>query len=274
LLGELSSALTQDQLKIHYQPLTRFRDGVPDSIEALLRWEHPTLGEVPPGDFITLAEHTDLIQPLTQLVLSRATTDARVVERFDIRVAINVSARNLQDRRFPATVLKALDEAALNPSRLELEITESALASEPERSLFAISALRDAGVRVAIDDFGTGYSSFGMLRELTFDRLKIDASFVDGIAHNQRHQHLVGAIVALAKRLGIETVVEGVETEEAWVTLAELGCDIAQGFLVCRPLPLSELVEWLDIRKSMSVLEHVSSSDPKVEAGGSGRPVE
>jgi diguanylate cyclase (GGDEF)-like protein len=261
LLGELSSALTQDQLKIHYQPLTRFRDGTADSVEALLRWEHPTLGDVPPGDFITLAEHTDLIQPLTQLVLTQATRDARIVERFDTRMAINVSARNLQDRRFPATVLKALDDAALNPSRLELEITESALASEPERSLFAISQLREAGVRVAIDDFGTGYSSFGMLRELTFDRLKIDASFVDGIANNQRQQHLVGAIVALAKRLGIETVVEGVETEEAWLTLSELGCDIAQGFLVCRPLPLQELVEWLDIRQSMSVLEQVSSTD-------------
>ncbi|HEX2782140.1 MAG TPA: bifunctional diguanylate cyclase/phosphodiesterase [Ilumatobacteraceae bacterium] len=272
LLGELASALTQDQLKIHYQPLTRFRDGAPDSVEALLRWEHPTLGDVPPGDFITLAEHTDLIQPLTQLVLTQATRDARLVERFDTRMAINVSARNLQDRRFPATVLKALDDAALNPSRLELEITESALASEPERSLFAISALREAGVRVAIDDFGTGYSSFGMLRELTFDRLKIDASFVDGIANNQRQQHLVGAIVALAKRLGIETVVEGVETEEAWVTLRDLGCDIAQGFLVCRPLPLEDLVEWLDIRQSMSVLEHLSSADRGFKLQGRGTP--
>jgi EAL domain-containing protein (putative c-di-GMP-specific phosphodiesterase class I) len=168
----------------------------------------------------------------------------------------------MQDRRFPATVLKALDHAGLDPSRLELEITESALASEPERSLFAISALREAGVRVAIDDFGTGYSSFGMLRDLTFDRLKIDASFVDGVAHNERQQHLVGAIVALAKRLGIETVVEGVETEEAWITLAGLGCDIAQGFLVCRPLPLPELVEWLDIRQNMSVLEHETLSAP------------
>jgi EAL domain-containing protein (putative c-di-GMP-specific phosphodiesterase class I) len=152
-----------------------------------------------------------------------------------------------------------LDEAALQPGRLELEITESAIASEPERSLFAISALREAGVRVAIDDFGTGYSSFSMLRDFTVDRLKIDASFVDGIAQSQRQQHLVKAIVALAKGLGIETVAEGVETEESWITLANLGCDIAQGYLICRPVPLPELVEWLDIRQSMSELEHVSS---------------
>jgi diguanylate cyclase (GGDEF)-like protein len=259
LLGELSHAIAADQLKVHYQPLTRFRDGTPNAMEALLRWQHPTLGQVPPGDFITLAEHTDLIGPLTQFVLTQATTDARVVDRFDMRLSINVSARNLQDRRFPSSVLKALDEAALQPGRLELEITESAIASEPERSLFAISALREAGVRVAIDDFGTGYSSFSMLRDFTVDRLKIDASFVDGIAQSQRQQHLVKAIVALAKGLGIETVAEGVETEESWITLANLGCDIAQGYLICRPVPLPELVEWLDIRQSMSELEHVSS---------------
>ncbi len=229
LLGELSNAISSDQLKVHYQPLTRFSDGAPEAMEALLRWQHPTLGQVPPNDFITLAEHTDLIGPLTQFVLSQATIDACVVDRFDMRLSINVSARNLQDRRFPSSVLKALDEAALDTSRLELEITESAIASEPERSLFAISALREAGVRVAIDDFGTGYSSFSMLRDLTVDRLKIDASFVDGIAHSQRQQHLVKAIVALARGLGIETVAEGVETEESWITLANSGLRCGPG---------------------------------------------
>jgi diguanylate cyclase len=259
LLGELSHAIAADQLTLHYQPLTRFCDGAPSAMEALLRWQHPTLGQVPPGDFITLAEHTDLIGPLTQFVLTQATADARAVDRFALRLSINVSARNLQDRRFPSSVLKALDEAELDPSRLELEITESAIASEPERSLFAISAMREAGVRVAIDDFGTGYSSFSMLRDFTVDRLKIDASFVGGIAHNQPQQHIVRAIVALAKGLGIETVAEGVETEESWITLSNLGCDVAQGYLICRPVPLPELVEWLDIRQSMSALEQMSS---------------
>ena len=258
LLGELSHAIGADQLKLHYQPLIRFGDETPDAMEALLRWQHPTLGQVPPSDFITLAEHTDLIGPLTQFVLTQATIDARAVSRFDMRLSINVSARNLQDRRFPASVLKALDEVGLDPSRLELEITESAIASEPERSQFAITAMREAGVRVAIDDFGTGYSSFSMLRDVEVDRLKIDASFVKGICHSQRRRHLVGAIVSLAKGLGIETVAEGVETEETWMTLADLGCDVAQGYFICRPVPLAELVEWLEVRQSAASLERVS----------------
>jgi len=256
LLGELSKAQTTDQLQIHYQPLTRFLDGAPVGMEALLRWQHPTLGNIPPSDFITLAEHTDLIGPLTQFVLDRATADARQVERFDIRLSINVSARNLQDRRFPSGVFRALDQAGIDPTRLELEITESAIAREPERSLFAITGLREAGVRIAIDDFGTGYSSFAMLRDFPVDRLKIDGSFVDGITHSLRQQHLVRAIVGLANGLGIEVVAEGVETEDSWLTLAELGCDVAQGYLICRPSPLPTLIEWLEIRRSMSALEH------------------
>ena len=259
LLGELSSAAENDQLEIHYQPLTRFLDGTTVGAEALLRWTHPTLGPIPPSDFISLAEHTELIGPLTQWVLTRATGDSTLVDRFGIRVSINVSARNLMDRHFPGSVFEALQSSGLRPEQLELEITENAIVREPERSLFAISALREAGVKVAIDDFGTGYSSFAMLRDFTVDRLKIDASFVDGISQSLRQQHLVRAIVGLANGLGIETVAEGVETEESWLTLAALGCDIAQGFLICKPIPMPELVEWLAIRQSMSELEHAAS---------------
>ncbi|MGB8862336.1 MAG: EAL domain-containing protein, partial [Ilumatobacteraceae bacterium] len=256
LLGELSSAVAGHQLSLHYQPLTRFLDGKAVGVEALLRWQHPTLGQVPPSDFIGLAEHTDLIGPLTQFVLNRTTADAALVNPFDIRLSINVSARNLHDRRFPSAVFEALAESNMRPEQLELEITENAIVREPERSLFAIGALREAGVKVAIDDFGTGYSSFAMLRDFTVDRLKIDGSFVEGIAHSQRQQHLVRSIVDLAKGLGIETVAERVETEESWLTLAGLGCDIAQGYLICPPVPMPELVEWLEIRRSMSALEH------------------
>jgi diguanylate cyclase len=259
LLGELAQAQTTEQLQIFYQPLTRFIDGAPVGMEALLRWQHPTLGNIPPADFISLAEHTDLIGPLTQFVLDRATNDARGIERFDMRLSINVSARNLQDRRFPAGVFRALDQAGVDPTMLELEITENAIAREPERSLFAITGLREAGVRVAIDDFGTGYSSFAMLRDLPVDRLKIDGSFVDGIAHSQRQQHMVRAIVGLAKGLGVDIVAEGVETEESWLTLAELGCDVAQGYLICRPSPLPQLVEWLEVRKSVPSIDSQDS---------------
>jgi diguanylate cyclase (GGDEF)-like protein len=259
LLGELSDAIAGDQLRVHYQPLTRFRDGTPRSMEALLRWQHPTLGHVPPGDFISLAEHTDLIGPLTQFVLTQSTSDARSVDQFDIRLSVNVSARNLQDRRFPSSVFRALDDATLSPSRLELEITESALATEPERSLYVIDAMREAGVRVSIDGFGTGESSFSLLRTLTVDRLKIDGAFTKGIADSPRQQLLVKAMVSLAKDLGIETVAKGVESEEAWTILAELGCDIAQGFLISQPLPMPDLIEWLGIRRSLSMLEGIPS---------------
>lgn len=260
LLGELSDAIAGEQLKVHYQPLTRFRDGSARSMEALLRWHHPTLGHVPPGDFISLAEHTDLIVPLTQFVLSQSTSDARAVDQFDLRLSVNVSARNLQDRRFPSSVFKTLEEAALNPERLELEISESALANEPERSLFVISSMREAGVRVSIDGFGTGNSSFSMLRDLTVDRLKIDGAFVKGIANSPRQQHLVRAMVSLANGLGIETVAKGVESEESFAILAELGCDVAQGFLISRPLPMVDLVEWLDVRRGLSVPPVATSS--------------
>jgi len=259
LLGELSDAAERQQLQVHYQPLTRFSDGSTVAVEALLRWTHPTLGNIPPGDFISLAEHTELIGPLTQFVIDRATTDAKELDPFGIRLSINVSARNLQDRRFPSSVFEALETAGLRPEQLELEITENAIVREPERSLFAISALREAGVRVAIDDFGTGYSSFAMLRDFTVDRLKIDASFVDGIAGSLRQQHLVKAIVGLAGGLGIETVAEGVETMDAWLTLAGLGCDVAQGMLICKPLPVTELVDWLGVRSSIALFDRVVS---------------
>ncbi|MGZ4791713.1 MAG: EAL domain-containing protein, partial [Ilumatobacteraceae bacterium] len=164
----------------------------------------------------------------------------------------------LQDRRFPSSVLRALDEAALSAARLELEITETALANEPDRSLYVISAMREAGVRVSIDGFGTGNSSFSMLRDLTVDRLKIDSMFVKGIANSPRQQHLVKAMVSLARGLGIETVAKGVESEESWEVLAALGCDVAQGFLISRPLPMPDLIEWLDVRHPLTTLDQVS----------------
>ncbi len=253
LVGELANALEQEQLSIHYQPLVSLSDGTPRGAEALLRWHHPTFGDVPPDEFITLAEHTDIIGPLTQFVLDRSTRDWTTIADAGMRISINVSARNLQDRRFPTSVLRTLELQGLPTSCLEIEITESAIASEPERSMFAISELREAGVSVAIDDFGTGYSSFAMLRDFTVDRLKIDASFISGIAHSQRQQHLVRAIVGLAQRLQIETVAEGIESHESWVTLAELGCDIGQGFLVSKAMPASELVPWLASRMPIAM---------------------
>jgi diguanylate cyclase len=259
LLGQLSSALEKGELSVHYQPQTPFTSGEPNAVEALIRWRHPSLGMVPPGDFISLAEQTELIGPITEFVLRQAAEDAVQLDAFDLRMAVNVSSRNLQDRRFPNVVMRALDLAGLRPSRVELEITESAIASEPERSMYTIAALREVGISVAIDDFGTGYSSYSLLRDLHVDRLKIDRGFIAGLAGSDRQQHIVKSIVVLAKGLGLETVAEGVEDEETWKLLAELGCDVAQGFLIARPMAVDELSQWMDVRRRVSMWEQVTA---------------
>jgi diguanylate cyclase len=259
LLGQLSSALEQGQLSVHYQPQTPFATGEPNAVEALIRWRHPVHGFIPPSDFIFLAEQTELIGPITEFVLGQAAEDAIVLDEFDLRMAVNVSSRNLQDRRFPNLVLRQLEAAGLSPTRVELEITESAIASEPERSRYTIAALREAGITVAIDDFGNGYSSFSLLRDLHVDRLKIDRTFIEGLPSSERQQHIVKSIVVLAKGLGLATVAEGVEDEATWKLLAELGCDVAQGFLIARPMPITDLTKWMDVRRKVSVLEQVSA---------------
>jgi diguanylate cyclase (GGDEF)-like protein len=246
LLGDLSAAIDNDELSIHYQPQVRMSTGQPEVVEALLRWNHPTLGPVPPGEFIALAEHTELIGPLTAIVLERAVHDIVALDRPDIGVAINISAKNLQDRHFPAAVLATIARAGMAPERLELEITESAIASEPERTWYAIEFLREAGIRITIDDFGTGYSSFLSLRDLRVDRLKIDRTFIGHVCDGGQNEVIVRSIIALARDLGLEAVGEGIEDQATWNKLRALGADIAQGYFVARPLQISALRRWLD----------------------------
>lgn len=241
LLSELSTAIAAQQLSVHYQPQVAFGADRPAVVEALIRWQHPVLGDVAPRDFIGLAEHTELIGPLTQFVLRQATTAALLLDDSSIRVAVNVSTRNLQDRHFPTGVLAQLASVGLATSRLELEITERAIGIEPERSRHAIGVLRDAGVTVTIDHFGTGAASFSMLHELHVDRLKIDKRFISGIATSPRQQHIVGGMLALATGLRIEVVAEGVEIEADWAMLGTLGCQVAQGYLVGRPVSIDAL---------------------------------
>lgn len=245
LLADLSAAIELEQLTVGYQPVVRIDSGRTESVEALLRWEHPTFGDIPPGEFIALAEHTELIGPLTSFILERAVRDITLLDRNDVSLAVNVSARNLQDRHFPDLVLSTLDAHGLAPQRLEIEITESAIANEPERSRFAIDTLRESGVRVAIDDFGTGYSSFSSLRDLNVDRLKIDRSFIAKMASGPKDVILVRSIINLATYLGLETVAEGIEDDTTLDILAELGCELAQGFLISHPMPISQLRTWM-----------------------------
>jgi EAL domain-containing protein (putative c-di-GMP-specific phosphodiesterase class I) len=170
----------------------------------------------------------------------------------DLSVAINVSARNLQDRHFPARVFEVLAEHRLSPHRLELEITESAFMSDQDRSRITLDELREAGVRVAVDDFGTGYSSFASLRELDVDRLKIDRSFIAGLLQSDKDQILVRSIISMAGELGLETVAEGIEDLATWDLVRSFGCTVGQGYLLSHPLTFRQLAGWF-ARRSLLV---------------------
>ena len=245
LLSELGPALADHQFSVEYQPQLRIGDGEVVGVEALIRWHHPEHGEIPPGAFIGLAEQTDLIAPITDLVVRLAASGMRTSTDGGLVLAVNVSARSLVDRRFAKRILDVLDNVGLPPHLLEIEVTERALVTQPERSRYTIAAFREAGVRLAVDDFGCGYSSYHTLRDLDVDRLKIDRVFVAGMLVNVRDEAIVRSVVNLAHRLGIEVVGEGVESPEVLDALTTTGCDIAQGYGLARPMPLAELRGWL-----------------------------
>jgi diguanylate cyclase (GGDEF)-like protein len=247
LLADLVRALDHDEISIAYQPQVRLRDGRLEGVEALLRWVHPQLGSVPPQDFIALAEQTDLIGPLTERVLSLVVGEASALLEAapGLRIAINASTRNLQQRQFVDMVAQVLDRAGLPPEVLEIEMTESAFTIEPERTRLALAALREMGVKVAIDDFGSGYSSFARLHEMAVDRLKIDQSFTRAMISDPQSFLIVRSMLDLASALGLESVAEGVESVEMIHHLREMGCDLVQGYAIARPMPLAETVSWL-----------------------------
>jgi diguanylate cyclase (GGDEF)-like protein len=240
LLSDVDDGLANDEFILEYQPQVNVETGELVSVEALLRWMHPVHGRIPPNEFIVLAEHTDLIDSITHFVVQRAIADIGPLGDH-IAVAVNVSARNLENRHFASSLLADLGAAGFDPTRLEVEITESALASDPERISVSLEQLRSAGVRISIDDFGTGYSSFGTLRDSTIDRIKIDRSFITHADRTAADTQIVKALIELAHGLGFDVVAEGVETVEVWNLLAAFGCDLAQGFLLSPAVPLDRL---------------------------------
>ena len=247
LLADLVQALDQHQIAVAYQPQVRLSDGRIEGVEALLRWRHPTLGDVPPQDFIALAEQTDLIYPITERVLRLVVGEAPALlaQAPHLRIAINASTRNLQERRFVDVVAQVLADAGLPASALEIEMTESAFTIEPERTRLSLAGLRDMGVMVAIDDFGSGYSSFARLHEMPVDRLKVDQSFVRAMTSDPQSFLIVRSMIDLAGALGLESVAEGAESIEMLLQLREMGCDLVQGYAIARPMPLADAVAWL-----------------------------
>jgi diguanylate cyclase (GGDEF)-like protein/PAS domain S-box-containing protein len=245
--GELRSAIAAGQLELHFQPQVNLRSGLCESVEALLRWTHPTQGPIGPDEFIAVAESTDLIRPLTEWTLRGALAQIRAWRErgVHVRIAVNLSARILQDIALPARLSELLASAGVSASSLELEITEGAMMLDPARALRVLQAIDRLGVLVSIDDFGTGYSSLGYLRDLPVHALKLDKSFVMGMRSNTDDRIIVESTAQMAHALRLELVAEGVETEWDAQFLAAAGYDFAQGFNFARALPADECFSWI-----------------------------
>jgi diguanylate cyclase (GGDEF)-like protein/PAS domain S-box-containing protein len=247
LVGELRRALEKHELVLHYQPQALLDTGEVRSVEALLRWNHPERGLIGPGEFIPLAQQTGLIRPLTLYVIGEALSQCQAWDRkgLELAVAVNVSTRNLLDVEFPSQVKGLLGAWGLDADRLELEITEDAVLTDPVRTKAILEELAEMGVRLAIDDFGTGYSSLAYLKRLPITQIKIDRSFVIGMETDEDDATIVRSTIDLGRNLGLEVVAEGVEGQPTWNLLRDLGCTVAQGYYLSRPLPPEDLAAWL-----------------------------
>lgn len=239
--AELHRAVKNGELVVHYQPTISLRSGEIVGAEALVRWNHPTKGMVPPLQFIPLAEETGAIHEIGAWVLREACQAARrwseLRKGATFSISVNVSARQLQGPNLVQQVAEILEDACLPASRLCVEITETAVLADSMAALSGIAALRELGVRISVDDFGTGYSSVSHLRRFQLHELKIDKSFIDGITDNPKDEAIVGGLIQLAHSVGLQVAAEGVETEPQRIALEQLGCDLAQGYLMSRPVP-------------------------------------
>jgi diguanylate cyclase (GGDEF)-like protein/PAS domain S-box-containing protein len=246
-LGELRQALHRNELVLHYQPKLQLETGRIVGVEALVRWEHPAQGLLPPGEFVPLAEQTGLIKPLTSFVLQAALHQLSAWRRqgHDLSVAVNVSERSLLDPEFPGEVAKLLRSTGVPPARLELEITEGTIMADPVRAAAVLRRLDALGIALSLDDFGTGYSSLSRLRELPISEIKIDRSFAARIETDERDVAIMRSTIELGHNLGCSVVAEGLETAAALERVASLGCDTGQGFHIARPLDAQAITAWL-----------------------------
>lgn len=245
--SDLLQAIETDELVLYFQPKIDLRSSTVTSVEALVRWQHPQRGFLLPDMFIPMAEQTGLINQLTLWVLKKALTLCGELGKsgMDITVAVNISARSLLDLRLPGEFARMLANAKIKPSMLTLEITESAVMSDPAEAMNALQIMDKMGISLSIDDFGTGYSSLAYLSKLPVDEIKIDKSFVLGMVEDKYAAVIVRSTIELGHNLGLKVVGEGVETQEMWNLLAEWGCDTAQGYLMSKPVPVEQLMPWL-----------------------------
>ncbi len=244
LYGELRRGIDAGQLRVHYQPKVSLGTGAVSGLEALVRWEHPQRGLLPPSEFLDVAEHSGLIPALTEAVLDRALSDhaAWAASGLVLPVAVNLSARSLLDPALTASVVGLVRAHGLAPGVLELEVTEGAVMADPERACATLQRLRDEGFALAVDDYGTGQASLRYLSRLPITTLKIDRAFVSGLERRPEDRTIVHSTIDLGHGLGFTVVAEGIETEEVWRRLGSLGCDEAQGYWLGHPGPAADVL--------------------------------
>lgn len=247
LMGALGRAIREEELILFFQPKIHLQTHKIYGFEALLRWNHPQLGFIPPGDFIPIAEHSNLIYPLTLWVLENGIRYCRhwLDQGYQINVAMNLSTRNLLDDRIVLDLKRLLQKYDVPPACCELEITESTIMADPPRAEAALRRIHRLGVHLSVDDFGTGYSSLAYLKRLPVQTLKIDRTFVHSMLQDMQDDIIVRSIVQLAHNLGLQVIAEGVESAAVYQRLTEIGCDHAQGYYMGRPLSAAEAEEWL-----------------------------
>jgi diguanylate cyclase (GGDEF)-like protein len=248
VLSDIRHALSSDQIVVHYQPIVDLEDRQVRGAEGLVRWQHPELGLIPPAAFVQTVEQTGLIGPLTRHVLEHSLAECARWRRGgrEMSVAVNLSVRNLLDRDLPTEIARLLATYSVPPEALQLEITERMIMSDPDRAVATVGRLSDLGVRMSVDDFGTGYSSLANLRRLPIDELKIDRSFVSPMLQDESDLIIVRSTINLGHDLGLRIIAEGVEDGATLEHLALLGCDLAQGYHLSRPMAADAFAHWLD----------------------------
>jgi predicted signal transduction protein with EAL and GGDEF domain len=246
---DLRHAMAREEFVLHYQPIEHLEHGTISAVEALVRWQHPERGMIPPDVFIPVAEESGLIVPLGALILRLACGQMAAWKAEGVMldyVSVNLSVQQLHQRDVAATIRVILDETGLVPSSLAIEVTESGMMEDVPLATAILGQLREIGVRViTIDDFGTGYASLSYLQQLPVTHIKIDQSFVHDITTNVSNETLVRTMIAMAHGLNLKTIAEGVETEDQRHLLQSYGCDALQGYLINRPLPADALIRWL-----------------------------
>lgn len=243
----LRQAIDGGQLSFEYQPKLDLRTGRVSSVEALARWNHPAHGRISPAEFVPQAERSGMIQPFTRWSFDTAMAQLAEWQRADLEIslAVNLSSRSLHDEELPGMVADLLERWQVDPGRITLELTESAVMPDPGHAQQNLHRLHELGLRLSIDDFGTGYSSLSHLQRLPLDELKIDRSFVSNMTDSEPDLVIVRSTIDLAHNLGMAVVAEGLESEAHLAVLRSLGCNLGQGYFISRPQPVESLLVWL-----------------------------